>query len=81
MYVFYFAELNSRGLPHAEVVWSKLDAKQQELANKDDCVQFSANQRIVQPANQNATISSAFLNGNHVENHSYSSHNQQAERA
>lgn len=77
----YISELNSRGLPHAEVVWSRLDAKQQELANKEVSVQFSANQRIVQPANQNATISSAFSNGNHIENHAYTSHNQSTERA
>jgi len=68
-------------LPHAEVVWSRLDARQQELANKEESVQFSANQRIVQPANQNATISSAFSNGNHIENHAFISHNQPAENA
>ncbi|XP_045197413.2 palmitoyltransferase ZDHHC9-like isoform X3 [Mercenaria mercenaria] len=68
-------EYTSRGLPHPEVVWSRLDAKQQEIANQESVVNFSSNRKLVQPANQNMTISSAFPNNDSPENHVTSSQN------
>ena len=56
------SELNSRGLPHTEVVWSRLEASSGDQSNHEG-VCFSTNQRVVLPANQNATITSAFNNG------------------
>lgn len=66
--------MSSRGLPHPEAVWSRMDARQQELANQETVVNFSANRTIVQPANQNMTISSAFARKEQPENHSIKSH-------
>jgi hypothetical protein len=74
-FVFLISEYTSRGLPHPEVVWSRLDAKQQELANQESVVNFSANRKLVQPANQNMTISSAYSMEDSPENHVTSSQN------
>ncbi|XP_052239221.1 palmitoyltransferase ZDHHC9-like isoform X3 [Dreissena polymorpha] len=59
----YNAELNSRGLPHAEAVWSR-----NELANRipdtEGHVTISTNQMQVQSPNHNTTIVKPFMNGN-----------------
>ncbi|XP_052808787.1 palmitoyltransferase ZDHHC9-like isoform X3 [Mya arenaria] len=61
-------ELNSRGLPHAEAVWSRLEANKAEPSKPEDVVHFSTNQRLVMPANQSATITSTFINGTKLHN-------------